>query len=249
VSVERRSLIARKLAGAPAAGRGAGVTLADRTLFPRAGSKGRGALAWLKAAGIELEATPNRSFRQPGGELAAVLAMTEALILSPGGDAALVERLEGACPPEGIDGCYPVPRRDSHFWFRLQGTDCARMFAKLCGVDLRAGAFPDGAIAQPRRGGLPPPRRQRRGGISLGLPRRRDGGVQRGGRRLSDVAIGASRAAPWIPAFAGMTKKWLIQSHNDRHPGESRDPWHHLCRTRSLVARADSSAHLTAARW
>jgi sarcosine oxidase subunit gamma len=148
MSAERRSLVARKLVGAPAAGRDAGVVLADRTLYPRAGFKGRGALAWLKAAGVELEATPNRSFRQPGSELAAVLAMTEALILSPGGDAALVERLEGACPPEGIDGCYPVPRRDSHFWFRLEGADCPSMFAKLCGVDLRAGAFPDGAIAQ-----------------------------------------------------------------------------------------------------
>ena len=43
---------------------------------------------------------------------------------------------------------YPVPRADSHCWFALSGLHAAEMFAKICGVDLRAHRFAEGAIAQ-----------------------------------------------------------------------------------------------------
>lgn len=51
-------------------------------------------------------------------------------------------------PADGEAACYPVPRRDSHAWFMIVGDDAARMFAKLCGVDLSPGSFAEGQVAQ-----------------------------------------------------------------------------------------------------
>ena len=44
--------------------------------------------------------------------------------------------------------CFQVPRRDSHAWIHLSGPKTPSLFAKICGVDLSPGAFPDLAIAQ-----------------------------------------------------------------------------------------------------
>ncbi len=123
--------------------------LADLSPLPRTGFKGRRALATVKAAGIRLEEAPNRAFRQRGGALAAVLAPTEVLLLAPPeGDATPLRDLEDGWSLDQADGCYLVPRADSHFWFRITGSKASAMFAKLCGVDLRAPQFPDLAIAQ-----------------------------------------------------------------------------------------------------
>src|SRR5437867_3689343 len=48
----------------------------------------------------------------------------------------------------GEAAAYPVPRRDSHAWFMVAGDAAARMFAKLCAVDLAPDQFADGRIAQ-----------------------------------------------------------------------------------------------------
>ena len=123
--------------------------IADLSPLPRLGFKGKAVLSMLNTKGMALEFRPNRAFLQEGGTLAAVLAMTEVLLLSPlAGDAAELEAFADDWSIDRADGAYFVPRRDSHFWFLITGKEAASMFAKLCAVDLRAKAFENHAIAQ-----------------------------------------------------------------------------------------------------
>jgi sarcosine oxidase subunit gamma len=128
--------------------------LADLSPVPRTGFKGAGTVEWLTGQGVEVIAESNRAARQSGGDLAARLAPGEVLALGALGAEAdgLPAALEAAwaaepLPPEVPRG-FPVPRRDSHAWFLVSGSEAATMFAKLCGVDLRPAKFPDLAIAQ-----------------------------------------------------------------------------------------------------
>lgn len=131
----------------PAASRRLG--LADLSPLPRIGFKGRNVLPRLTAQGVELEDHPNRAFRQEGGNLAAVLARTEVLLLAPlASDATPLMALVDGWSLDQADGCYPAPRQDSHYWFQVTGAHAGAMFAKLCAVDLRPDQFPDLAIAQ-----------------------------------------------------------------------------------------------------
>lgn len=123
--------------------------LADLSLAPRIGFKGRGALAWLSGQGVRGLAEDNRADRQSDGARAARLAPTEALILSDlAATSRLVERLGTTWRIETARQCYLLPRADSHYWFHVSGERAAAMFAKLCGVDLRPDRFASGAIAQ-----------------------------------------------------------------------------------------------------
>jgi sarcosine oxidase subunit gamma len=133
----------------PAEGSEDALKLVDLSVCLRWGVKGRGALPWLTARGAVLPAADHRSVRQADGTLVARLSPGEALVLgpvpvAPSGLGAAIERI----PAEGEAGCYPVPRRDSHAWFMIVGEDAARMFAKLCGVDLSPGSFAEGQVAQ-----------------------------------------------------------------------------------------------------
>ena len=47
-----------------------------------------------------------------------------------------------------MGSCYPLFCQDSHCWFMLTGDHKSDVMAKLCGVDLRNSAFPEGSIAQ-----------------------------------------------------------------------------------------------------
>jgi sarcosine oxidase subunit gamma len=92
---------------------------------------------------------PNQAVRQADGALAAVLAMTEVLILAPlSGDDSRIRTLERGWSLDQADGCYLVPRQDSHFWFALTGEKTSATLAKICGVDLRLARFADLGIAQ-----------------------------------------------------------------------------------------------------
>ena len=125
------------------------LALADLTVLPRIGFKGRRPLDWLAGNGVALERTPNRAFRQPAGGLVAVLAMTEVLVLGGlDGDEGLVATLESAWSMATADGVFPVPRRDSYFWFAITGEHAAAMFAKICAVDLRPRRFAEFDVAQ-----------------------------------------------------------------------------------------------------
>jgi sarcosine oxidase subunit gamma len=129
----------------PAAAR---LGLADLCVLPRTGFKGRKVIPALEAQGVELT-VPNQAVRQADGGIAAVLAMTEVLILAPlSGDDSRIRTLERGWSLDQADGCYPAPRQDSHFWFALGGEFASATLAKLCGVDLRLNRFADLAIAQ-----------------------------------------------------------------------------------------------------
>jgi sarcosine oxidase subunit gamma len=122
--------------------------LADLCLLPRTGFKGAKVIPALEANGIELT-VPNQAVRQDDGGLAAVLAMTEVLILAPlSGDDRQIRRLECGWSLDQADGCYLAPRQDSHFWFALTGEKASATLAKICGVDLRRTHFADLGIAQ-----------------------------------------------------------------------------------------------------
>ena len=122
--------------------------LADLSVLPRIGFKGPKVIPALEAQGVALS-VPNQAVRQAGGGLAALLAMTEVLILAPlGGDAGQIRALERGWSIDHADGCYLAPRQDSHFWFALTGERTGETLAKLCGVDLRLTRFADLGVAQ-----------------------------------------------------------------------------------------------------
>ena len=126
--------------------------LADLSVVARSGFKGGGALDWLAGQGLTVPQESNLAQRQDDGTLLARLAPSEALILGALGDgearlAALEEAwLAGREAGAGPQG-YPLPRRDSHAWFRLTGEKWPGTLAKLCAVDLRPAKFAAGAVA------------------------------------------------------------------------------------------------------
>lgn len=123
--------------------------LAELSALPRIGFKGQAVLSQMNTQGVTLEFRPNRAFRQDDGTLAAVLAMTEVLLLSPlNGVAPKLAELAANWSIETADGGYLVPRQDSHFRFLMTGRHASSAFAKICGVDLRPKCFEDLAIAQ-----------------------------------------------------------------------------------------------------
>ncbi|MCG8598459.1 MAG: hypothetical protein MI785_29380 [Kiloniellales bacterium] len=127
--------------------------LTDLSVVPRGGFKGAGALDWLADRGWKLPQADNRAQRQGDGALLARLSPSEALILGAlengeAGLAALDEAWQADREAGGGPQGYPLPRRDSHAWFRLTGEKWPRTLAKLCAVDLRPARFPDGAVAQ-----------------------------------------------------------------------------------------------------
>ncbi|MGI9293007.1 MAG: sarcosine oxidase [Pseudomonadales bacterium] len=125
------------------------MALADLTLMPRVGFKGAATPDWLRQQSIDLPAEPNRSVVQSDGSLVASLSWDEHLILSgPEKDADLASELESAWKFTSGRMCYQLPRAHSHCWFMAIGNDVETMFSKICGVDLRAAAFADDAVAQ-----------------------------------------------------------------------------------------------------
>jgi sarcosine oxidase subunit gamma len=127
--------------------------LADLSPLARTGFKGMGSVEWLAGQGVTTGAESNRGYRQAGGEIALRLAPNEVLLVdSLAAEGRFIAQLEAAWSwgeekPRRPIG-YPMPRADSHCWFALSGLHAAEMFSKICGVDLRAHRFAEGAIAQ-----------------------------------------------------------------------------------------------------
>ncbi len=119
--------------------------LADLSPLPRTGFKGAGTFDWLTAQGLPAPET-NRWTRTEDGLTVARLGPGEALLFTNDGArlAELTERQRAEEPTL----CYPVPRRDSHVWYRLTGREMPELFARLCAVDLRPETFPADGIAQ-----------------------------------------------------------------------------------------------------
>jgi sarcosine oxidase subunit gamma len=127
--------------------------IADLSVMPHGGFKGKGTVEWLTAQGLSIGPDSNKAYAQAGGELAARLAPTEIFLLdSLAGTGALLQGLDAAWQwaanaPRPMQG-YPMPRQDSHAWFMVTGEFVPEMFAKMCGVDLRRDRFAEGSIAQ-----------------------------------------------------------------------------------------------------
>jgi sarcosine oxidase subunit gamma len=122
--------------------------LADLSPLRRGGYKGWTALDWLRGQGAAIGEN-NTAVLQPDGSRLARLADSEALILGDlRGGSALLDRVEKVWSLDAAVGAYPVPRADTNFWFAITGRCADQMLAKISGVDMRAGKFPDGSVAQ-----------------------------------------------------------------------------------------------------
>lgn len=122
--------------------------LLDLTNLARVGFRGAAAAEYLTARGYQLPEAPNRALTQSDGSHVARLSQTEYLLLGSLRDAGARIAAEEAAWQFGAAANYLLPRQDSHAWLLLTGEHIAAVMAKLCGVDLRAEAFPVGAVAQ-----------------------------------------------------------------------------------------------------
>jgi sarcosine oxidase subunit gamma len=121
--------------------------LADLSPLHRTGFKGPMLADWMASQGLPIGADSNRAYRQQGS-LAAKLAATEVIVLgSLDGEERIVADLDMAWSYD-VAGIWPVPRRDASFWFMVTGERAPAIFAKICGVDMRAKSFPNHQIAQ-----------------------------------------------------------------------------------------------------
>lgn len=121
--------------------------LLDLSNLPRVGFRGTAAASYLGLRGYVLPEVPNRAQPQLDGSQVLRLSQTEYLLLGSLLDAgARIAEEERSWHLDGAN--YLLPRQDSHAWLLLTGAHCAEVMAKLCGVDLRAQAFPVGAVAQ-----------------------------------------------------------------------------------------------------
>ncbi|THG83463.1 sarcosine oxidase [Pseudomonas sp. A-1] len=122
--------------------------LLDLTNLARVGFRGAAAAEYLTVRGYALPEAPNRALTQADGSHVARLSQTEYLLLGSLRDAGARIAAEEAAWQFGAAANYLLPRQDSHAWLLLTGEHIAAVMAKLCGVDLRAEAFPVGAVAQ-----------------------------------------------------------------------------------------------------
>ena len=125
------------------------LAIADLTVLPRIGYKSRQTSEWLTAQGVSIPDNPNQSVRQDDGCLVASLSWDEYLVLAGlSGESATIDKLVAAYQHEAGFMCYPLLRAHSHCCFLISGERASELFAKVCGVDLRAGAFVNGQVAQ-----------------------------------------------------------------------------------------------------
>lgn len=122
--------------------------LIDLTNLARVGFRGAQAAEYLSGRGYALPDAPNRALTQNDGSHVARLSQTEYLLLGSLRDAGARAAREERDWQLGAGGNYLLPRQDSHAWLLLTGEHISDVMAKLCGVDLRASAFPVGAVAQ-----------------------------------------------------------------------------------------------------
>ncbi len=127
--------------------------LTDLSPAARCGFKGGGSVAWLTKQGLALPEENNSAKRLEDGSLVARLSDSEFLMLAAGeGNEAGLQKLNEAWLADreagGAAQGYPLPRQDSHAWFRLTGEKWPQTLAKLCALDLRPSKFPNGRVAQ-----------------------------------------------------------------------------------------------------
>lgn len=122
--------------------------LLDLTPLARVGLRGRQAADYLNARQYQLPQAPNQALGQSDGSAILRLSQTEYFLLGSLGDLGQRIRAEESAWSLSDESVYLLPRQDSHAWLLLTGSHVAEVMAKLCGVDLRAEAFPPGSVAQ-----------------------------------------------------------------------------------------------------
>ena len=122
--------------------------LTDLTDVARVGFRGGDSAAYLQQRGYRLPQQPNQAVRQDDGGWVARLSQTEYLLLGSLADEGARVAAAEAEWVQDAQRNYLLPRQDSHAWLQLSGVHGSAVMAKLCGVDLRAEAFPVGAVAQ-----------------------------------------------------------------------------------------------------
>ncbi|QYK42199.1 MAG: hypothetical protein KF887_03455 [Paracoccaceae bacterium] len=125
-----------------------GLTVADRTPWPRLGIKGPGAADWLAGAGVALPA-PNLIAALPG---MAVLRLggNDVTILGDLADPAPLADLRARWDAEPGPKGWSSWREEGWAWLHLSGPALPLVLARLCAVDLRPARFAPDAIAQTR---------------------------------------------------------------------------------------------------
>lgn len=129
-------------------GRQGGLTVADRSAWPRFGIKGPGAADWLAGAGVALPApnsiaaAPGMAVLRLGGNDVTILGDPE----TPAPLAHLRARWDAATGPRGWSSW----REEGWAWLHLSGPALPLTLARLCAVDLRPARFAPDAIAQTR---------------------------------------------------------------------------------------------------
>lgn len=121
--------------------------LLDLSELSRTGVRGPGAEAFLTREGIAFPHKPNLMIETEQRQIVARLGSSECWVLDdPVGPGREMGALNTKIDEE--PGCYPLYCQHSHAWFALSGKYLPELMAKICGVDLRADAFPEGAIVQ-----------------------------------------------------------------------------------------------------
>lgn len=120
--------------------------LLDLSVLPRCGFRGPNAAHHLASLGLPVPERPNQTVRSESGEWVLRLSMKEFWVLGSLQDkGARIASLQAEPLPEGV---YSLYCQHSHAWMLMTGAHLAEIFAKVCGVDLRSPAFPQGSIAQ-----------------------------------------------------------------------------------------------------
>ncbi|WP_043199077.1 sarcosine oxidase [Pseudomonas putida] len=122
--------------------------LTDLTDVARVGFRGGDSASYLQQRGYRLPQQPDQAVLQDDGGWVARLSQTEYLLLGSLADEGARVAAAEAEWVQDAQRNYLLPRQDSHAWLQLSGVHGSAVMAKLCGVDLRAEAFPVGAVAQ-----------------------------------------------------------------------------------------------------
>ena len=122
--------------------------ICDLSTLPRTGMTGRGAANVLRARAIDIPTEPNESRCQENGDRVAKLSAEEFLLLGSSVLADSQVNVSSRWTEDPEQQAYSLPRRDSHCWFALTGTQADSALAKICGIDFRGHKFANGRVAQ-----------------------------------------------------------------------------------------------------
>ncbi|MDX8495130.1 hypothetical protein RFN29_26575 [Mesorhizobium sp. VK22B] len=125
------------------------IELTDVTATPRFGLKGGGSTAWLAAQGVTLPAV-NRIDDHRGMRVLR-LGNEDILLLAESAGDVLAE-IKRAWQADAAPKGYSSWREEGWAWMRLSGPRLTEAMSRLCALDLRAGKFGVGDIAQTRVG-------------------------------------------------------------------------------------------------